>query len=868
MVDYASILEKIQKQRISRLTTQELLETGFTDYYIRKLMTLGELKRVERGVYEVVKSAQEEKARLFFNRFSRAVFKGDYQNAYDNLKLNYQYKTTHDHDNQLRVYFVLLETLLDLNYESEHLENLLCFSEKHTNGYYEELILFQKSVISHRFNAALNHLSQYLKIEKSRNISHHLSTLLFWKLTNAVYFEKIKGNNQKKEIIEDVEVPTTHYYEDFIQFYHDADYEQAIQSIDSAISSCEKHSDMETISTMLKDYLTMNEELVICNENARFADAVSSKDYLRAYQLTKLSSSSIKENSPIYFVVDLLTKIYEKNESLIFERKKNEEVQEAKRQEELALNQQQSYQNVLSLVQEHNYSFALIKIEEYSKNYEEPQEFTILKKLMRQYQNLVEKRQITKGSFVYASNPGDIFKRFFESIRNYDYESSLHYSNLIQERFISQGKDPIVFSLYDVVLRDLAEQYQIACLEEEKQKEKENIQKQLEHFVYEVPTKALSIDELKNILNQKLEVASPEEILYLQQALAFIDMLSMVQKGQIRESDFEVFSYTTSWPSNMMEALRNGDYVSAKKIAFSSDWNIKQIEPSLRIYFTLYRKLFHLLELSFANQIPTISISHEEKTAKPEPNSFAKIYTHVKRSRYLKAYEMYLMNQYHFSKDGQVSMDLWLRTLAMEQRNYQHGMMSQFQKSYESGDYQTAKFALRELEDFAPRTGIVPNYDYLHQRIKVKESDIWSEDYVKRMQLYSWGKYYFQIQDYEKCINTMNEYILMDQDRTSKGYYLRGCAFEYLKQYERAKEDYEHAISIIPEVTYSRRLACVQMAMHDYKGALQTLFRAEERDPYDENIAYLIMKAYRYLDEEEVKKEYRKKYRALKKMDC
>ena len=204
----------------------------------------------------------------------------------------------------------------------------------------------------------------------------------------------------------------------------------------------------------------------------------------------------------------------------------------------------------------------------------------------------------------------------------------------------------------------------------------------------------------------------------------------------------------------------------------------------------------------------------------------------------------------------------------MEQRNYQHGMMNQFQKGYESGDYQTAKFALRELEEFAPRTGIVPNYDYLHQKIKVKEMDIWSEDYVRRMQLYSWGKYYFQIQDYEKCIDVMNEYILMDQDRTSKGYYLRGCVFEYLKQYEKAKEDYEHALRIIPCVTYSRRLSCVQMTMQDYKGALQTLLSAEERDPYDENIAYLIMKTYRYLDQEELKKEYRKKYRALKKMDC
>ena len=61
----------------------------------------------------------------------------------------------------------------------------------------------------------------------------------------------------------------------------------------------------------------------------------------------------------------------------------------------------------------------------------------------------------------------------------------------------------MLFSLYDVVLDDLAEQYQVICLKKEKHKKNENIQKRLDYFVYEVPTKSLSINELKNILNQK-----------------------------------------------------------------------------------------------------------------------------------------------------------------------------------------------------------------------------------------------------------------------------------------------------------------------------------------------------------------------------
>ena len=59
---------------------------------------------------------------------------------------------------------------------------------------------------------------------------------------------------------------------------------------------------------------------------------------------------------------------------------------------------------------------------------------------MKHYIDIVNRRNAIKPVHFYSSSDFDIFRRFYESINNYDYRSSLHYSQEIQNRFLSQGK--------------------------------------------------------------------------------------------------------------------------------------------------------------------------------------------------------------------------------------------------------------------------------------------------------------------------------------------------------------------------------------------------------------------------------------------
>ena len=176
MVDYELILKKIQTSNRFKFTTKELLQQGLNDYYIRKLVDLEKLKRVERGVYEVVKTSSEKTSNHFFQRFAASVFQQDYQKAYDLLQFYYQSKTTHQYDNHLRLYFILLEHILDLNYDSEHFENIYDFSERKTDTYYQDYILFQECVLSHDFANALTYMSSISQNEILRNGHKHIST--------------------------------------------------------------------------------------------------------------------------------------------------------------------------------------------------------------------------------------------------------------------------------------------------------------------------------------------------------------------------------------------------------------------------------------------------------------------------------------------------------------------------------------------------------------------------------------------------------------------------------------------------------------------------------------------------------------------
>ena len=116
---------------------------------------------------------------------------------------------------------------------------------------------------------------------------------------------------------------------------------------------------MAEISYMLEDYCNMDQELVVGNETVSFMEAIHAKNYLRAYQILKEENRSVKADSSIDFVSDLLQKIWEKNETL----KKNRELEE---KQMLVEKREQSYQEILHLVQIRDYERALSQIETYA----------------------------------------------------------------------------------------------------------------------------------------------------------------------------------------------------------------------------------------------------------------------------------------------------------------------------------------------------------------------------------------------------------------------------------------------------------------------------------------------------------------------
>ena len=392
--------------------------------------------------------------------------------------------------------------------------------------------------------------------------------------------------------------------------------------------------------------------------------------------------------------------------------------------------------------------------------------------------------------------------------------------------------------------------------------------KNLKHYVFDIPSPNLPLQELSALLDQKYCLSSGLEQELIQHALSVIDMISLVQDQNVRESDFQQFVIHKKFPDNLFEAFRCGDYITAKQIVFSKDWNLNKIDPKLRIYFTLYRKLFHRLDLSLSQNVPVISIPKEDANLEDKSSIYRQLKTLVKKRKYTAAYEFYLMHQYQFQKDTQIVLDLWLRVLYLEQKNQKTALMKQFDQNYQRGDFERAEILLKELENHSETMGIVPNYDYLHQKVEKKKVDIDRDDFVKRMQLYSWGKYYLELGAYEKCISIMDEYIQLDQDQTVKGYFLRGRAKERLKRYQEAKEDYQKAVAIIPYTTIFYRLGFLQFCSYEFEEALHTFQELEARDPFEVKTVYQLKRIYQRLDDREQQGLYHKKYRALKKMDC
>ncbi len=142
MLDLEGVLQKIEENGQMIMTTQDLLACGLNKYYIKKAYDNGRLTKVARGTYQV---SRIKKRNDSFQEFAHFVLKKDFKSAYETLLVNMENQVTHEYDNHLRLYFILLAKILGYDDKLEKIkysEQLLvfCDSLRNEKSYYSHFL--------------------------------------------------------------------------------------------------------------------------------------------------------------------------------------------------------------------------------------------------------------------------------------------------------------------------------------------------------------------------------------------------------------------------------------------------------------------------------------------------------------------------------------------------------------------------------------------------------------------------------------------------------------------------------------------------------------------------------------------------------
>ena len=121
MINLTEILKEIEETGIVERTTKELKENGLNNYYIKKAIEAGALEKISHGKYKVVNAEKNINRRMAFSKFTKAIFRNDFEAAYEALCINLANQTSHDYDYNLKLYFILLRKILDDKNNTLHL---------------------------------------------------------------------------------------------------------------------------------------------------------------------------------------------------------------------------------------------------------------------------------------------------------------------------------------------------------------------------------------------------------------------------------------------------------------------------------------------------------------------------------------------------------------------------------------------------------------------------------------------------------------------------------------------------------------------------------------------------------------------------
>lgn len=280
------------------LTRKELNDLGINDYYIKVFRTADIISCLSRGRYKVsfAKNEKNENSHTIyqlFNRFKYKVLNGKYVEAYEALMENYKLQNSHDYDNHMRIYFILLKVLIGNRFDFTPLEELYEFTEDKSDTYYDYFIDFRESIMAGNFYDAKMYLEKYALEEKKSSGFNNISTILFTNMLEDVLKKTENFNNTQanRERFNDS-------YGKLVRAIINQEYQEALKYIEGCIFSSQAGkmtSMMKKIRDMLNDLISLKGDNINIKPKridysktssiySKFDWALNAKDYFMAQE--------------------------------------------------------------------------------------------------------------------------------------------------------------------------------------------------------------------------------------------------------------------------------------------------------------------------------------------------------------------------------------------------------------------------------------------------------------------------------------------------------------------------------------------------------------------------------------------------------
>lgn len=802
------------------LTTKELYEWGFTPYFINKAITTGIIERISRGKYQ--KNLLQQESVSFF-KFANHIKKDHFEEAYHCLIVLLKEPEAHNYYNHYIIYILLLEEILEIDESIIKSDDYsLEVSEVLNNSYYRYFIKFREEVKNKKFEEALDAIKQFGIEEKKKAGINNISTIMFSKLTYIVADRYIKKKSVQQKLC-------MIFLDKFKNEYLNKNYEVALSFLKDALSHAS--SSEENIINKLIQLLNLrinikNSKFLLCKKDLdykccgnsfknMFDYALANEDYLGAYDYLKEWLLSEPNNKLLRLYKDILQKSLEdiiKNDTYFESEQINGEDQ-VELTDDLINNlvSKREYKKLKNI-------FESTSKDKWGNNY------ATIYYIIIDMERLFNKKELYVTEFdSYDKLQSDV-KRFFKARNCKDYKKAYSYLKKCTE------SDIYFFETFYCLVED------IVWLEECNQ-----LQTQIDSCIFQ--NQLLELESLEGLLCKKKQISEKSEGFidsrYDDYALQLIETVKLAEEKNIDVSYFETFDYyEDDIVSNFFQALQAGDYISAAEFIFDDTWNDKTKCFPNKKYLILYKKLLSRL-VKICNLNSSYAYQRKDFFYIEDTIGDLKYLSDLSQFKklifdcedYVGAKEFYDDNlaDVIIDENNKLILNMLLKMISVFQEKEVASLLKEYKSYLKSGDIENARHYLQMYDDAIRGTALDRWIDFYYKRTSDKEAEINNENFGEREKLYNNAKEFVAKKEYQNAIEIATQYIDLNPSLSAKGYLLRGKAYEYLRKYTEAENDYLKVIEYSHEPYAYFRLGKICFFQRRREDALKYLHEYEKR---------------------------------------